>query len=248
MTVLRLPLVSKDTAEAAWDVCAGGGAPDISADEVEYLSDDNHTSFSDIEAEPIFEELERIRASHEFVTAKNASVIDAEIILPIHSTINESAHIREISHAGFWMWLSNVALEGKFWHFINWRFDSSTNQENWGINSSGALLEGYLSRAWLRGSLMYDESLDDPYMYAKRGTTELWRSHILRQDFGRDKEFTKAFIDTVYDSDNRTKVSLQPLRQQLIPAIRAWSSKASFSHLSYDESRELLEKFVENFE
>ena len=56
---------------------------------------------------------------------------------------------------------------------------------NWGITSPGSIIEVYFYRAWLRGQKMYDPSDADPYKYARLGASDVWRSHILRQDFGR---------------------------------------------------------------
>ena len=87
---------------------------------------------------------------------------------------------------------------------------------------------------------MYDPSDADPYKYARLGASDVWRSHILRQDFGRDREFVKAFLDTVYNSSGKVVISTNEMRTKLIPALRAWTSSASFSHLSYNENLELI--------
>ena len=92
---------------------------------------------------------------------------------------------------------------------------------------------------------MFEPDASDPYQYVKKGATDMWRSHILRQEFGRDKEFVKAFLDTVYDEQGKTVVGTSELRKELIPAIRAWTSGGLFSHLSYKENLELLKLLKE---
>ena len=87
---------------------------------------------------------------------------------------------------------------------------------------------------------MYDCDLKDPYRYAKLGSSDVWRSHILRQDFGSDREFVKAFLDTIYDRNGNTLIGTEELRTQLIPSIRAWTSNSTFSHLTYKENLELI--------
>ena len=89
---------------------------------------------------------------------------------------------------------------------------------------------------------MVDDALPDPYLYAKKGSSDFWRSHVFRQEFGRDREFVKAFIDTVYSPDGATKVGTNELRKKLIPALRAWTSGATFAHLSYEQSFELIQQ------
>lgn len=88
---------------------------------------------------------------------------------------------------------------------------------------------------------MYEPTDSDPYKYARLGAADVWRSHILRQDFGRDREFVKAFLDTVYDDSGKVLVGTTEMRTKLIPALRAWTSSASFSHLTYSENLKLIE-------
>ena len=248
MTKLRIPAISNEVAERAWNQKAQEQEVICTEEEIDYLEDydagPEASSYSDLEAAELFDELEKVRAEFEFVSSRTTTLIDGAIVEPIHRHLSEHATLRQLSNNGFWRWLSNVALGGKFWDFIMWRFNSR-NHDNWSITNKDVLIEGYLSRSWLRGQLMFDEDDPDPYKYAKRASTELWRSQILRQDFGKDIEFVKAFIDVVYDEENKPKISTEPLRKKLIPAIRAWSSSASFINLSYEESRDLLEGFVE---
>ena len=91
---------------------------------------------------------------------------------------------------------------------------------------------------------MFEPKLSDPYHYAQKGASDVWRSHIFRQEFGRDRNFVKAFLDVLVDDTGKSKVSSQSLRQDVIPAVRAWTSNATFSHLSYAECKDLIEKLI----
>ena len=87
---------------------------------------------------------------------------------------------------------------------------------------------------------MYDPDLADPYEYAKKGSSDVWRSQILRQDFGKDRNFVKAFLDFCWDENGDRRIGDTKLRTQLIPALRSWTSNASYEHLTYDECLELI--------
>ena len=87
---------------------------------------------------------------------------------------------------------------------------------------------------------MHDPKCDDPYEYAKRGTGDFWRSHILRTDLGKDRTFVRAFLDFNFDADGTRKISDKKLRANLIPGLRAWASMGTFSHLSYEECTEII--------
>jgi hypothetical protein len=106
------------------------------------------------------------------------------------------------------------------------------------------MVEVYFYRAWLRGHKMFEGSGADPYHYAKKGASDVWRSHILRQEFGRDREFVKAFLDTIYDEDGDTRIGTEDIRKTVIPALRAWTSSASFSHLGYNENLKLIQHLI----
>ena len=170
-----------------------------------------------------------------------AGSIDAQVVEPLHEILTASgATAFQLSQLGFWRWLSNVACGGYLWDFIKWRFDNGNQLVNWGITSQGQIIEVYFYRAWLRAHKMHDPHSSDPYKYAKLGSSDVWRSHILRQEFGRDKEFVKAFLDTIYDQNGATVIGTNELRTKLIPALRAWTSNSTYSHLSYKENLELI--------
>ena len=204
-------------------------------------------TLSDLELETLVDGLRDIQSKY---VDKNKKVvggqIDAEVSVLVHQELSQYAYPRELSNIGFWRWLSNVAHGGFFWKFIKWRFTTEPGKDpnpvNWGVVSAGSIIEVFFYRAWLRGYKMYDPSKTDPYHYAKLGGSDIWRSHILRQDFGRDREFIKAFLDILHDKDGKQKIGTKDLREKLIPGIRSWTSSGSFSHLSYEESYALISR------
>lgn len=238
---MRLPSIDNDTAEKAWNTHYDSKELDSSSMNIEYIGKSDN-DFSDYELDDLVNRLDVLKNSY---TGNNmmqeGGKIDSDLTEIIHSELTKHASVHELCQLGFWRWLSNIAHSGFFWKFIMWRFDSD-KKINWGItNSLSSIIEVYFYRAWLRGHKMYDESESDPYKYAKLGSSDVWRSHILRQDFGRDREFVKAFLDTIYNQPDKA-MGTKELREQLIPALRAWTSGSTFSHLSYKENLELIKK------
>lgn len=240
---MRVPSISYEQASTAWNAMEANGNYDASKLQIDYIpSPDDTLTFSELDLQDLADALKDIRSAHdaEAVSRSGGGAVDSQVIEPLHQCLASAGLTTfQLSHLGFWRWMSNVAMEGEFWHFIKWRFGGD-KQINWGITNSSANAEVYFCRQWLRAHKMYDESLDDPYHYAKLGGSEIWRSHILRQDFGRDAEFIKAFLDVLYDDSGRITMPTAELRKQFIPAVRAWTSNSTFSHLSYNQCKELL--------
>ena len=210
---------------------------------VDYIGDESTARFSDLDLVEFQDALLDVRLRYAGKKTKSlGGYIDSDVVEPIHRMLTASgATPFQLSQLGFWRWLSNLALNGTFWNFINWRLGGDA-QVNWGITAQGSIIEVYFYRAWLRGQKMHDVGLAEPYRYAKLGSSDVWRSHILRQEFGRDREFVKAFLDTVYDADGATLVGTAELRTKLIPSLRAWTSNSTYSHLTYAENKELIER------
>jgi hypothetical protein len=240
---MKVASISNDQASIVWNSLNDHGTYKGVGELVfDYIGDDSEVSFSDLDLFDLADELSAIRLSYLTDSRKSSGgAIDSEIVEPLHKYLTAAGLTpTQLSHLGFWRWFSNIACNHVFWHFIKWRYGSDI-QQNWGITSQGSIIEVYFYRAWLRGHKMFDEGLSDPYHYAKLGSSDVWRSHVLRQEFGRDKDFVRAFLDTIYDQDGKTVIGTDELRKKLIPALRAWSSNSTFSHLSYNENLELIQ-------
>lgn len=239
-----LPNIDIETAQRVWESHIHQSFNNLDY-RTEFASERDHTSveLNDTDLIDLHEQLSEIRLKYEDKNMKRCGGnVDAEIVEAIHSCFQSQTNVYELSQPGFWMWLSNMAIDGFFWDFIKWRFGDDAALINWGITTSvNFLIEGYFSRAWLKGHKMYNPEYSDPYKYARIGSSDIWRSHILRQEFGQDQEFVKAFLDTIYSNGlNNDKI-----RKVLIPAIRAWTANATFSHLNYAECKNLLQELIE---
>jgi len=251
---MRIPTISNETATTIWVAMEDKGQCDASDLPIEFVGDDSHARLTSLDLSDLADDLDAIheefKKKYPNGLPKSAGgQVDSQIVVPVHKHLSALADISQLSQIGFWRWLSNSASNGKFWRFIEWRFsdkDGKPKQQiNWGITNPSRLYEVYLFRAWLRAHMMYDDTSADPYEYAKKGGSDIWRSHILRQDFGRDLNFRKAFLDVLIDSDGNPLVTTRALREEVIPAIRAWTSGGSFSHLTYDEAADLIKILVE---
>lgn len=239
---MRVPSITNDQASLAWNALKDHDVFENASELViDYVGDESESVFSDMDLFSFVDELATIKLKYENKNKKNiGGMIDAEIVAPLHQALSDAGlEAYQLCNLGFWRWFSNVACDGEFWRFIDWRYDSDI-QQNWGITSPSSMIEVYFYRAWLRGHKMHEPNETDPYYYARLGSSDVWRSHILRQEFGRDKEFVKAFLDTIYDKKGKTLIGTEELRTKLIPALRAWSSNSTFSHLTYSENLELI--------
>ena len=241
---MRLKSIDKETANRVWLAHQTQREFGASSANIETIGQGGD-ELSDVELEGLVDRLKSVQDKYEDKNMNNVGgQIDSDLTEIVHSELSKFAGVRDLCQIGFWRWLSNIACDGYFWQFIMWRFNSK-HLLNWGITSSpGKIIEVYFYRAWLRGHKMHDPDEQDPYKYAKLGSSGVWRFYVLRQELGRDREFVKAFLDTIHDKDGKTLVRETELKEKLIPALRAWTSGATFSHLSYKENIELIQHLL----
>jgi len=91
---------------------------------------------------------------------------------------------------GFWRWISVTMLR----EIIDWRHnaeDGVVKDLNFGI---GAPVEGLAYRLFMRADLALDVGAEDPYWLSRFPNQDLWRSHLLRQNYGRAFELRRALL------------------------------------------------------
>ena len=246
---MKLPIVSRDFATSQWIAYSSGEEPIPASENIDYLGPEDDQILNEVELEDLIDGLDMIRQKYDEMYPKGfpksvGGRVESDLVEIVHSTLSEFATPGQLSHIGFWRWLSNVAYKGYFWRFIDWRF-KERNQINWALTSSRNLKETLFFRCWIRGQKMHDSMLPDPYEYSKKGTGDFWRSHLLRTDLGKDRAFVKAFLDFNFEPDGTRRISDTALRGKLIPGIRAWSSMATFTHLSYEECTAIISRIWE---
>lgn len=90
----------------------------------------------------------------------------------------------------FWTWLA-VA---RFADIVEWRFGDSTKPAKLSNYGVGDALENMMYRLWLRGEIGHIPGGDDPYALSRAGDQDLWRSHIIRQNYGNAREIARALL------------------------------------------------------
>ena len=142
----------------------------------------------------------------------------------------------------WWTWLAVFY----FRELVDWRhgFEKRTAAPaNFGI---GARNENLLYRMWLRADIGYDPDRRDPYELARRGDQDFWRSHVLRQGYGRCRELVKALV--IYQFSNSAQhgptLRTDELRE-LAKRLRRIQANVMFECLDRDAALELVRSEAE---
>jgi hypothetical protein len=131
----------------------------------------------------------------------------------------------------FWLWLTFGWNGGAFAKLVDWRFQGTPDEKNYGVTSSGAFREGFLARLWWRAEIGFQPGTANSYAIALQGDQDIWRSHILRQRYGRNRAFARTFISTLYPAGKRT-LSIDEERE-LAKMTRARNAATAFELLDY---------------
>ncbi len=145
----------------------------------------------------------------------------------------------------FWIWLTIGSGFDYPATLVTWRhgrdespFDA--RDDNYGLTTN--LEGGFFSRAWLRANAVYDPARDDPFELAQRGDQDLWRSHILRTEYGQVPSLAKALLLFQYPDAHpeNAKVTTAVIRE-IAKELRRRQATTAFELLSFEEARELVE-------
>ena len=147
----------------------------------------------------------------------------------------------------FWLWLTFVASEGRFTDFVDWRFGTQAHiaNVNYGIGSKSEIWEGLFARLWLRGNIGRDPMAAEAYGIAKRGGIDIWRSHVIRQEYGRCHLLARQLVRYQHpdsDPDSRT-LTVAELRE-LAKRLRVVDASVSYEVLDESQIEELIERNV----
>lgn len=112
---------------------------------------------------------------------------EGEACVIVHKTLGDMDR-RALADHDFWTYLAVELAD-----IVEWRFGSdgkATQLRNYGI---GARSENLLFRLWLRAD-MGRVSGSDPYDLARLGDQDLWRSHVLRQNFANARCVARSLL------------------------------------------------------
>jgi hypothetical protein len=167
------------------------------------------------------------------------SAFEAAIVDIVHDGINRL--VRQTSQIladdGFWRWLAVT----HFRPIIERRHPAKQgpgNVQNFGI---GSVVENFVYRVWLRGDigLDVDRHPEDPYVLARRGDQDFWRSHIFRQSYGACRVFARALVTFQYPCDGTQTLKTEQMRE-LAKRLRRLYANVVFEYLSFDEALDLI--------
>lgn len=157
---------------------------------------------------------------------------EAEACAIVHKFLKFNPQV--FSDSGFWIWLAVTQLSA----IVEWRHggaDRPAALANYGI---GNRIENLIFRMWLRAELVFDQTANDPYWLAKRGDQDLWRSHILRQNYANVRELTKTLIKFQCQPDGN-RLGTEGIRE-LAKRIRRLRANIMFEFLNTDQLMMLL--------
>lgn len=147
----------------------------------------------------------------------------------------------------FWLWLTFAAEGGRFVEIVDWRFSAGNQIDdvNYGITTRAGTWEGLFARLWLRGNIGYDPEGSDPYELARRGDIDIWRSHIIRQEYGRCANVARALVKYQYPSseDDTATLKVAELRE-LAKRLRMIDASTSYEVLDEDRINSLIGECV----
>lgn len=132
-----------------------------------------------------------------------------------------------LSDREFWIWLAVVP----FSDIVEWRFGAvgrHAKLANYGI---GQRIENLLFRLWLRAEIVNDHKARDPYHLARTGDQDLWRSHILRQDYANARFVTKALLKLQAGQLSVKKLTVEGIRE-LAKRLRRLHANVVFEFLN----------------
>lgn len=251
MSSYALPVITRDVATEVWVLRSRSMDVHYDSFEVDYTSEayELGVRLQDDHLLNLKEQLTITLSSYsdEFGACQKsyASNIDAEVTQYTHEFTAELGLTPfQLSRIEFWSWMSQLACDGFFWKFIDWRFKKekgSPPKKHWGICRLSDFHEIYFAGCWLRAHKVFDASLPDPYHYTRLGGNENWRNQILRVEAGWDNEFVKALVEIIDEGGFSRSV----VREKIVPPLRAWTSGANFTNLDFKKSKELIKHLIE---
>ena len=145
---------------------------------------------------------------------------------------------------GFWAWIVLGRGDQFFLDLIDWRFrfsDGAKRPDSSNYSTSPDLEAGFLSRLWLRGDIGYDPSRENPYELVLRGDQDLWRSHIMRQEYGHVRLVAQALVRFQYPDEHpeRKAVSISTIRE-MAKEIRRRHATLAFELLAPEDADDLV--------
>jgi hypothetical protein len=147
---------------------------------------------------------------------------------------------------GFWRWLTFWGANGDLLEFVDWRFGDSKMElvasENYGLEN---IWEGMFARLWVRGEIGFEPDAKDQYSIARRGDQDIWRSHVIRQEFARCNNLARALIRYQYpDKKPESRTLTNPEIRELAKQLKVRDACYAFELLDKKQLVDVIVKIV----
>lgn len=145
-------------------------------------------------------------------------------------------------NGGFWRWMTFYGADGDLLRIVNWRFadrpeESRVAAANFGIENTW---EGLFARLWWRGAIGHDPEAEEAYRIARLGDMDLWRSHILRVEYGRCENLSRNLIRYMYPNEGRRRIMSVKKLRELAKQLRILDATYAFEVMTDDQIQALL--------
>lgn len=158
-------------------------------------------------------------------------VFESEGAVIVHKALQ---HLPEelLGDSEFWLWMNIFQCRD----VVQWRMGDNASWGNYGVEGK---FEGLICRMFFRAHLVYSDHESDPYILARKGSQDFWRSFMLRRNYAAVKPMARAVAQRVNFSGSGNLDDAQV--RILGPKITQLNS--SYSYELLDQGR--CEKFVD---
>ena len=147
---------------------------------------------------------------------------------------------------GFWRWLTFVGANGDLLELVDWRFSDANEGHSTAVNYGlGSIWEGMFARLWLRGEIGFEPDAKDQYSIAKRGDMDIWRSHVIRQEYGNCPNLARALVRYQYpDKKPESRTLKNPEIRELAKRLRVRDACFAFELLDKKQLVDIIDEIV----
>ncbi len=225
---------------------------------IEFLQQDPHFSSGDTYNAPkdlsddlkvsVDEAIERLWELFSFFEDQNKRIdgdFDSQACSTLHSDLSIGA--QAAADTSFWRWLA-FYNNGALASIVKARFGDGTTPKHFGVE--GGLDDCYLKMLWFRANSVFvaEGSIEQQYELAHFGGADLWRSHILRPEYGRNTPLVRALVRFVRDRKlpigDRNNPGAKLGVRDLAPEIRNQAFNYALELMSEDDAYQFLDSLL----
>lgn len=172
---------------------------------------------------------------------------DMKAVAKLHGAL-KNLSAEAASDPRFWTWLTFAGCGRKYADIVIKRFKGrkgeAAKEKNFGITTQANVFEGLFAHIWWRGYRFYDSSAANPYDLAERGYVDLWRSHILREEYSYGPNMGRAFIKFMYPRHGEISGHHSGYMRAIPPKLEARHTSCCFEVLSEQECTLIIKELA----